>query len=680
MSESASQSQGDIAHLISLDPWLVPHQEKLRQRFSRYQAIRARIERDGGLLGPISQGHHRFGLNRGEQEGQPGVWYREWAPGAQSLALIGDFNGWDRQANPLTRDQWGVWSVFLSDALYGERLLHGSRVKVHVVAANGALDRIPAYARRVVQEPDNTFTAQYWQPPAPYTWQHPAPQRTGGLRIYEAHVGMAQEEGKVGTFDEFTRNVLPRIADLGYNAIQLMAIMQHPYYASFGYHVSSFYAVSSWFGDPEDLKRLVDTAHGMGLQVVIDLVHSHAVKNVREGLNRFDGTEYQYFHAGKRGEHAAWDSLCFDYARYEVQRFLLSNVRFWLEEYRFDGFRFDGVTSMLYLDHGLARTFTSYEDYFSANVDPDAISYLMLANDVMHAVNPDAISIAEDVSGMVGLARPTAEGGLGFDYRLAMGIPDYWIKLLKEQKDEEWDLAYLYHRLLDRRYGEKHIGYAESHDQALVGDQTIAFRLMGSEMYRSMSKFTPSVVVDRGVALHKMIRLITFSLGGEGYLNFMGNEFGHPEWIDFPRAGNHFSFQYARRQWSLADDTTLCYGGLRAFDKAMLRLDSDCHLLEDPFIERLAVHEDARLLVYRRGPLVFAFNFHPTESYSHLRIPVPDRADYRVLLNTDDREYDGKGLVTESMVYPWQDVPTEGRGQSLMLYLPARSAQVLGRL
>ena len=680
MSDASSQQNIDENRLLDRDPWLGPYRDKVRGRIAYYEGVRSRIEAQGGLLGPISQGHHLFGLNRGEKEGQPGVWYREWAPQAQSLALIGDFNGWDRNADPLTRDQWGVWSVFLPDSRYGDRLIHGSRIKVNVVTVKGILDRIPAYARRVVQEPDTTFTAQYWNPPSPYVWRNTAPTKKGGLRVYEAHVGMAQEEGKVGTFNEFTELILPRIADLGYNAIQLMAIMQHPYYASFGYHVSSFYAASSWFGTPEDLKRLVDTAHGMGLLVIMDLVHSHSVKNVREGLNEFDGTDYQYFHAGARGEHKAWDSLCFDYARFEVQRFLLSNVRFWLEEYRFDGYRFDGVTSMMYLDHGLARTFASYDDYFSGNVDPDAVAYLTLANELLHRLKPDAISISEDVSGMIGMASPVADGGLGFDYRLAMGIPDYWIKLLKEERDEDWDLAYLYRRLLDRRYGEKHIGYTESHDQALVGDQTIAFRLMGAHMYRSMSKFSPDAIVDRGIALHKMLRLITFSLGGEGYLNFMGNEFGHPDWIDFPRAGNSYSFQYARRQWSLADNTTLRYGGLREFDRAMLQVDKDYNLLEDPFIERLALYEGARILVYRRGPMVFVFNFHPTESYPDLRIPAPDRTDYRVLLNTDELRFDGKGLVAEQMVYPWQDVPAEGRDQSLMLYLPARSAQVLGKI
>jgi 1,4-alpha-glucan branching enzyme len=672
-----SKAQADGTALIELDPWLAPFAQQLRDRFAHYQWVRSRIDETGGILGPISQGHHYFGFNRGKQGKKDGVWYREWAPAAHSLRLIGEFNNWDRGACPMTRDEFGVWSIFLPDDEWAAKLVHGSRVKVHVVADNGGLDRIPAYIRRVVQETDHSFTGQFWMPPTEFKWNSKMPARIGGLRVYEAHVGMATEEERVGTFAEFTRDVLPRIKDLGYNAIQLMAIMEHPYYGSFGYHVSNFYAVSSRFGTPEELKTLIDTAHGLGLQVIMDLVHSHSVKNVNEGLNHFDGTEYQYFHAGPRGQHVAWDSLLFDYSKYEVQRFLLSNVRYWLEEYRFDGFRFDGVTSMLYLDHGLGKSFSSYDDYFGANVDKDAVAYLQLANEVAHAVNNDAITIAEDVSGMVGLARKVSEGGLGFDYRLAMGVPDYWIKILKERKDEEWQLNDIWHTLLNRRRAEKHIGYAESHDQSLVGDKTIAFWLMDKDMYWHMDKSSQNVVIDRGIALHKMIRLITFSLAGEGYLNFVGNEFGHPEWVDFPRQGNNFSYKYARRQWSLADNDMLRYKGLYNFDRAMNDLDAKFHLLEDPFIEQLALHEDTKQLIYRRGPLVFAFNFHTHESYTGLRIPVPDPKNYRIVLNTDSKQFAGPGLVQEDMVYPCQEAPMYSRRQSVQIYLPSRSAQVL---
>jgi 1,4-alpha-glucan branching enzyme len=668
----------DGTGLLAYDPWLAPYADRLRDRHAHYAWMRSEVERAGGLLGPVSQGHRYFGLNRGERDGRPGVWYREWAPAAYALFLVGDFNGWNRQSHPLARDEWGTWSTFLPDADYAGRLTHGSKVKVFVVSQTGGMDRLPAYIRRVVQDPHtHGFIGQYWSPPEPYRWQHANPHLDRGLRIYEAHVGMATEHEKVGSYDEFTNDVLPRVKRLGYNAIQLMAVMEHPYYGSFGYHVSNFFAVASRNGTPEELKRLIDTAHSMGILLLLDIVHSHAVKNTNEGLGRFDGTDYQYFHAGGRGEHSAWDSLLFDYGKFEVQRFLLSNLRYWLEEFRFDGFRFDGVTSMLYNDHGLGKAFGSYDDYFDGNVDKDAVGYLQLANELVHAIKPDAVTIAEDVSGMVGICRSVPEGGIGFDYRLSMGIPDFWIKLLKEKKDEDWSLGGIYHTLMNRRHGEKHVAYAESHDQALVGDKTIAFWLMDQEMYWNMSKFNQSLVVDRGVALHKLIRLLTFSLGGEAYLTFMGNEFGHPEWVDFPREGNGYSYKYARRQWSLPAQEHLKYAGLERFDAAMLALDDRYNLLNDPFIEQLDVREDMKLMVYRRGPVVVVVNLHPTESYTGLRIPIPDPVDYALVLDTDEGQFEGFGRVAAGTVYPKQDVPMYTRAYSTQVYIPARTAQVL---
>ncbi len=681
----------DGTGLIGLDPWLEPYRDALRKRYDGFRRKLAEIEAAVGSLEAMSRGHEYFGLTRGEQAGQPGVWYREWAPGAQALFLTGDFNDWNRRRQPLVCDGFGVWSIFLPDAEYAHSLVHGSRVKVHVVSERHTLDRIPAYIRRVVQAEDSPdFSGQYWAPP-PYAWQHPVPA-PGSLRIYEAHVGMAQEKEGIGSFREFSQTILPRIAAQGYNVLQLMGIMQHPYYASFGYQVSNFFAVSSFFGTPEDLKELIDTAHGLGLAVFLDLIHNHTVKNLHEGLNEFDGTNYQYFHAGGRGEHLAWGSKLFDYGKFEVLRFLLSNVRYWLEEFHFDGLRFDGVTSTIYLDHGLHRDFGDYDDYFEEyNLDADAIVYLQLANHLAHRVKPGVITIAEDVSGLPGMARPVDDGGLGFDYRLAMGVPDNWIRLLKEVRDEDWPMEGLFQMLAYRRPGEKHIAYCESHDQALVGDQTIAFRLMGSAMYTDMAISNENHLIDRGMALHKLIRLVTYAFGGEAWLNFMGNEFGHPEWIDFPREGNGFSYFYARRQWSLADNGLLRYQFLNNFDQAMHALDRDYDLLAgqtedrrtdsgdtaEPAIEILAVHEHNKLLCCWRGKLVFLFNFHPDRSFTEYRVGIPEPSDYTIVLSSDAGEFGGFDRVKVSQLYPLQDEPWDERLQSIQVYLPARSVQVL---
>jgi 1,4-alpha-glucan branching enzyme len=680
MSRLPHTQRADGTGLIEWDPWLEPYAEPLRRRYANCQTTLRRLHDAFGSLDAASRGHEYFGLNRGEHEGRTGVWYREWAPGAHGLSLTGDFNGWDRQANPLNRDEFGVWSTFLPDDQYAGRLTHGSRVKVHVRSAAGPQDRIPACIRRLTQESNSVdWTGQYWNPSAAYRWRY-APPRISSPRVYEAHIGMATEQERIGTYREFAEHVLPHVVESGYNAVQLMAIQEHPYYASFGYHVSNFFAPSSRFGTPEDLKQLIDAAHGLGLLVLLDIVHSHSVKNVNEGLNRFDGTDHQYFHAGARGEHPAWDSLLFDYGKTEVLRFLLSNVRYWLDEFHFDGLRFDGVTSMMYLHHGY-KTFSSYDDYLVRDVDEDAVVYLQLANKVAHEVNPNALTIAEDVSGMVGLARPLEEGGIGFDYRLAMGIPDYWIKLLKEYRDEQWSMGEICHTLINRRRGEKHIAYAESHDQALVGDKTIAFRLMDADMYWLMSKAVGSnLTIERGMSLHKMIRLITFALGGEGYLNFMGNEFGHPEWIDFPREGNNNSFKFARRQWSLRNDPMLRYRDLAAFDRELQTLDERYGLLAAEDTEIIHTDETCKLIACRRGPLVFVFNFHPTDSHANYRIGMPERTDYKLILNTDDFWFGGHGIVVTGQVYPCQNHPWQGRNQSIQLYIPTRTAQVLVRV
>jgi len=685
-SNTAGQPPGiphDGAPLVALDPWLAPYAGALARRCDNYRRVKNAITLSVPSLADFATGHHYLGFTRGTHLGKPGLWYREWAPGAARLSLIGDFNNWDRAANPMLRDTFGVWALFLPDDTYASRLTHDSGVKVHVLDSHSkGQDRIPAYIRRVTFDPDGSnATGRLWLPPT-FQFQHANPVHTAAPRIYEAHIGMALEAQRVGTFAEFSRDVLPRIARAGYNCVQLMAVQEHPYYGSFGYHVSNFFAVSSRFGQPEDFKRLVDAAHALGLKVFLDLVHSHAVKNTVEGLNALDGTDHHYFHAPPRAIHPAWDSMLFDYSKHEVLRFLLSNVRFWLEEFRVDGFRFDGVTSMLYHDHGLGKTFTCYDDYFGPNIDHDAGAYLALATEVAHAVKPDAVCIAEDVSGMVGIARPVREGGFGFDYRLAMGIPDYWIKLLKERPDEAWSMGELFHTLSNRRDSEKHIAYAESHDQALVGDKTLAFRLMDSAMYTHMNKASQSLVIDRGLALHKLIRLLTFFVGGEGWLNFMGNEFGHPEWVDFPRQGNDFSYKYARRQWSLADNPDLHYEQLARFDLALQQLDEQHHLLTSPRARLMQCDELGKRIVAERANLILAVNLHPAMSFTDWRIGVPGSpstptAAFTSILDTDAQPFGGHALVTPGHTYPAQAQPWDEMKQSVQIYVPARSGQIV---
>lgn len=653
------------------DPWLEPYYGILRDRHHAYEQKLRKITEGNSLLS-FASGHHYYGMHISNNS----IVFREWAPNATSIFLVGSFNNWEeKQEYALKKlNREGDWEIVLSS----DTINHGDLYKLSVYWDGGKGERIPSYAKTLVQDDETKiFSCRYLQPHNNFEWQYPdfEPEFNKPI-IYECHIGMSSEEEKIASFSEFRQNVLPRIARNGYNTIQLMAIQEHPYYGSFGYHVSNFFAVSSRFGSPNDLKALVDEAHRLGIAVIMDLVHSHSVSNINEGLGLFDGNPGQYFHSNERRMHVAWNSLCFDYGKDHVIHFLLSNIRYWMEEYNIDGFRFDGVTSMIYYDHGLERNFTSYDMYFDGGQDDDALVYLKLANKLVHTIKPGAISIAEEMSGMPGIACDVESGGTGFDLRLAMGIPDYWIKLIKEQKDEDWNMDGLFHELTTHRVEEKTVSYCESHDQALVGDKTLIFRLADAEMYWNMSKNIESLSIDRAIALHKMIRLITMSTANGAYLNFMGNEFGHPEWIDFPREGNNWSYKYARRQWSLTDRTDLKYHYLNDFDMKMIGFIKDSDVLSNIITEKVYSHNRDNILAFKRGDYLFVFNFHPSMSFTDYRIPVTGR--YIIVFDTDRKEFGGFDRIDRSMIYISSRSPGEKLNTPLKisLYIPARTGIV----
>ena len=665
----------DSLNLIKNDPWLEPFSDAIIGRHNDAVAKERELTQNGkSSLSDFANAHKYFGLHTTAK----GWVFREWAPNATAITLVGDFSGWQKDEKYALKPIGnGVWEVNLPK----NALSHGQHYKMIVDWNGGSGERIPAYATRVVQDENSkVFSAQVWAPAeGEYVWKtNSFEPDTKPLLIYECHIGMAQNREGVGTYAEFRDLILPRIAADGYNAIQIMAIQEHPYYGSFGYHVSSFCAPSSRFGTPEELKSLIDESHRLGIAVIMDIVHSHAVKNENEGLGRLDGSYSQYFYPDHRREHPAWDSLCFDYGKNDVLHFLLSNCKYWIDEFRFDGYRFDGVTSMLYYNHGLGQAFGSYDDYYNGNQDTNAITYLTLANKLIHEIKPSAITIAEEMSGMPGLAIPVKDGGIGFDYRMAMGIPDYWIKMLKEKRDEDWHPTSIFWELTNRRADEKTISYVESHDQALVGDKTVIFRLIDKEMYWHMMVGDDDMTVARGMALHKMIRLVTAATINGGYLNFMGNEFGHPEWIDFPREGNGWSYKYARRQWDLVDREDLKYRFLNAFDNAMVHLISGVYNFQSLPVIKLWEKDSDQVLAFRRGDLVFVFNFNPDKSFTDYGV-LTEPGEYAGVFSTDDPEFGGYGNIDNSVShFTLLDPLYEPHGVAwLKLYLPARSAMVL---
>lgn len=643
-----------------MDPYLEPFEEAIEARHKRIMDARDQFSVDGSLSEGLNN-HLYYGLHRTDDGG----WvFREWAPHANRIYLIGEFNNWKRtSAYALSPTGSGNWEIKLPEMF----LHHGELYKLFIEWPGGGGERLPSYVRRVVQDPvTKVFSAQVWDPAVPYVWKNEGPGPRPHPLIYECHIGMSSEEEKVATFEEFRVNVLPHVHALGYDTIQVMALQEHPYYGSFGYQVSNFYALSSRFGTPEEFKHLVDDAHGMGIAVVMDIVHSHSVDNEAEGLSLFDGRDDLYFYSGPQGHHPAWGSRCFDYGKNETKYFLLSNCKFWMQEYHLDGFRFDGVTSMLYWDHGLGKDFVGYDNYFNAGVDENAVTYLALAAMLVKEINPDAITIAEDMSGMAGLAAPFEAGGLGFDFRMAMGIADHWIKWIKEKTDEQWSMGEIWWELTNKRSDEKTISYAECHDQALVGDKTLIFRLIDKEMYTSMNMDSKNLVVDRGIALHKMIRLVTLATAGDGYLTFMGNEFGHPEWIDFPREGNGWSYKYARRQWSLCKPDYLRYKYLMNFDSDMIHLFREENLL-DSKPELIVADEEKKVLIFRRKNFIFVFDFNPSESFFGYAFDAP-AGEWKLELDSDEKRYDGFERLKEGELHK-----SDGK---LTAYLTSRCALV----
>ena len=646
-------------------PELQKYQSDFDLRMNRYKEKKKQLLKPKQTLREFANAHAYYGFHR-----QADGWvYREWAPGADQLYLTGDFNDWHWLDTPLNRGENGNWELFLP----GETLHPGSRVMTIVRNGDRLTQHIPLYARRVTQDwVTRSWCCEVCDDRAAYPWTDAGFSCKEAPLIYEAHIGMASEDRRIATYREFADHVLPHVQDLGYNTVQLMAIMEHPFYGSFGYQVSSFFAASSRFGTPDELKYLVNKAHGMGIRVLLDVVHSHAVGNSLEGINLFDGTTYQFFHEGPRGDHPAWGTKCFNYDKPEVLHFLLSNLKFWLEEYHFDGFRFDGVTSMLYMDHGLGVNFSSLDTYFTMNTDVESVTYLQLANDLIRQVKPDALTIAEDMSGMPGMCEKVRDGGLGFDYRLGMGIPDMWIRWAKERRDEDWDLRQLYTQMVFRNAPT--IAYVESHDQALVGDKTMIFRFADAAMYDQMQKDMHSPVIDRAIALHKMLRLVTLAAGGNGYLTFMGNEFGHPEWIDFPRPGNGDSFQYCRRQWSLMTNPELKYQYLNAFDRAMITTAKQHKIFKQGWPVHEKIDQEKHVMAFERGDLLFVFNFAPESSYTDYPVPVSREEDWQILFSSDDLEFGGFGRNAHDRV----SACTPGvKGGCVRLYLPARTALVL---
>ena len=659
-----------------------PFEINIKKRVLEYKKILNEIIKNEKSLENFSKSYEFMGISllpNGD------IKYREYAPGAKGISIFGEFNNWNKEQYWAQKDKFGYWEVIVPNENGAPKIQHGQIVKINVVLEDGNwMERNPIWSHYLIQNKENMILENiFWNPEIKYKWKYPEKhmKKPNSLRIYEVHIGLSSFDPKINTYKEFAEDILPRVKKMGYTAIQFMAIMEHADYASFGYHVNYLFAISSRFGTPEEFMYLIDKCHENGLYVIMDIIHSHASSNVNDGFNYWDGTDHLYFHGGDLGKHVQWDSKLYNYSSYETLRLLLSNCSYYINEYRIDGFRFDCVTSMLYTHHGIDYTFTgNYQEYFGEYFNEESAVYLMLANILIHKLNPEALTIAEDFSGMPGLCRPVNEGGYGFDYKMHMKICDKWKNFLMDIKDEEWNIGNILYTLTNRRYNENHISYAESHDQSFIGNYSLSSLLLSSERFWNMSKKSPeTIVIDRGICLFKMIRLLTFALGGEGSLNFMGNEFACPDSLDFPKKENRFSYSHCRRRWDLCDNEELRYQFLYKWEVIMNKLEEIFNFIrsKDQYIS--TKHEEDKVIVFEKGDLLFVFNFHPIKSFEGYQIGTKWGSKHKIILDSDEERFMGKGRLKyghENMFLSTKK-QFNNRPYNMKVYIPSRTCMVL---
>jgi 1,4-alpha-glucan branching enzyme len=660
------------------DATLAAYRDFLERRARRFTGELKRIVAAYGSLRAYAALHTNLGIHKIRRTDGTFSWrLREYMPNAEDLWLTTDRLNFQRHASyRFRRLENGVFQLSLPE----DALAHGTYMELRVKPRKrgpeqGALRRVPAFATWVEQDAvlPSQWCARLWAPEKPYRFRHRRPAKAVFPRIYEAHVGMAQSalarQGQsVGSYRDFAADMLPRIRDAGYTAVQLMGILEHPLYRSYGYQVSSYFAPSSRFGTPDEFRGLVDAAHGLSLMVILDIPHGHACANTEQGIAAYDGSRYLF-----SGEHNQWGTPSFDYAQEMTRRFLLSNCRYWLEEFRVDGFRFDAVGNMIYADHGVDDDFSHVgRCFYGGNglprADENGELYLCLANALIRRIRPQALSIAEEFSGMPGLTCPPKEGGLGFDYRFAMGIPDYWEKCIESPRD----MGSLWYETTNHRPYDRTVSYVECHDQCINGHDAMIWRLIGKDMYDYMAVFTDNWNTSRGLAFYRLMRLVTLCTADAGYLNFMGDEFGHPEWLD--------DESRAHRQWHLAGRADLKYAGLAAWDRAQMTLVAGRlpDFQQQPLFR--FIHEDDRILAFERGRLLFVFNFHELQAKTNLLFAVTP-GKYVERLSSDETAFAGKGNLCVGVppVEHFTRVLDHRHEQDVSLYLPPMTALVLHR-
>ena len=615
--------------------------------------------------GTLHRAYEKLGAHQREVDGQLGVHFAVWAPNADKVSVIGDFNGWNPASHPMrSLGVSGIWEIFVPNVGDGERY------KYEIRSREGAhLQKADPYG--VFFESDASGAAIVWNLDR-YTWRDKAwldeRTRSNGwldrpLSVYELHLGswkrVPERGGGPLTYREMAEQIVPYVKDLGYTHIELMPVLEHPFAGSWGYQVTGFFAPTSRFGPPEDFKAFVDECHVNGIAVILDWVPGHFPKDAH-GLARFDGTALYEHEDPRQGEHRDWGTLIFNYGRHEVRAFLLSSALFWLEEYHIDGLRVDAVASMLYLDY-------SREDgdwlpnQYGGRENLEAMEFLRQLNVQTHAHYPGTITVAEESTAWPGVTRPVHLGGLGFTYKWNMGwMHDMLQYASKDPIYRRWSHNDLTFSLL-YAFTENFV-LPFSHDEVVHGK-------------RAMLDKMPGDIWQKRATLRA---LYGYMYGHPGKkLMFMGCEFGQwREWGHVESLDWHL-LQYAEHRgiqhWVRDLNRTL------KEQPALHQVDFDhtgfewidCSDFEGSVVSfiRRAHHSSDFVLV--------AVNFTPVVRHDYV-IGVPEAGRYVELLNSDGEIYGG-GNLGNSGVIQSEPTPAHGRPHRLSLVLPPLACLILKR-
>ena len=596
-----------------------------------------------------------------ERDGVAGTHFAVWAPSARAVHVVGSFNGWDRSQHALHArwDSSGIYEGFIPDVGKGELYKYAITTQEGAVLEKGdpfALHwETPPKTASVVWD-----TWYEWKDDA---WMQKRRSRNANehpVSVYEVHIGSWKRDGKRQyTYRELIDQLVPYVVDMGYTHVEFMPVMEHPFYGSWGYQITGYFAPTSRFGTPQDFMALVDAFHAAGVGVLLDWVPSH-FPNDPHGLDRFDGT-HLYEHADPRkGFHPDWKSNIFNYGRYEVRSFLISNARFWVDRYHADGLRVDAVASMLYLDYS-RKEGEWIPNQHGGNENLEAISLLKEFNEAIYSDFPGAMTIAEESTSFSGVSRPTYTGGLGFGQKWMMGWMHDALEYFKEDP-------------IHRRYHQNAITFSLvyaftenfqlplSHDEVVHGKGPIVDRMPGDEW----QKF----------ANLRLLYAMQYTHPGT-QLNFMGNEIGQTsEW--------HHERQL---DWWLLDHAP--HQGVQALTRSL----NELYRTEPAFWRKQFSpegfawidyndHANSVLSYLRKGDpeqgdrdVVVVANMTPVVREGY-RIGVPGAGTYQTLLNTDDKQYFGSGTATTAQ-YEAEEIAQHGLSHSINLTLPPLAIVIL---